>query len=105
VKVNSRAGTRTRTVLRQLGIRKATDLLKAFPPDRMRPDAAWDPAQPWYSHMHDVEHQGLRLSQLRTMVQVLSQEASLAPVWNWQRRGVELVPATGAEAADNGRQP
>ena len=27
----------------------------------------------------------------------------LAPVWNWQRRGVELVPATGAGAADNGR--
>lgn len=34
----SRAGTRTRTALRQFGIRKATDLLRAFPPDRMDPD-------------------------------------------------------------------
>jgi hypothetical protein len=105
VKANSRAGTRTRTLLRQLGIRKATDLLKAFPPDRMGSDVAWDPAQPWHSHMHDVEQQGLRLSQLRAMVQVLSQDASLAPVWNWQRRGVRAVPATGAVAADAGGKP
>ncbi len=105
VKSNSRAGTRTRTVLRQLGIRTATDLLKAFPPDRMGPDVAWDPARPWHGHMDDVEEQGLRLSQLRSMVQVLSQDASLAPVWNWQRRGVQLVPAAGAVAAGTRRRP
>jgi hypothetical protein len=105
VKANSRAGTKTRTVLRQLGIRKATDLLKAFPPDRMGPDVAWNPAQPWHSHMHDVQQRGLRLSQLRAMVQVLSQEFSLAPVWNWQRRGVRVIPATGTAAADTGRRP
>ena len=34
---SSRAGSKTRTALRQFGIRKATDLLKAFPPDCVRP--------------------------------------------------------------------
>ncbi|WP_157408272.1 hypothetical protein [Actinoplanes sp. N902-109] len=92
VKATSRAGTKTRTTLRQLGIRKATDLLKAFPADRMAPDVAWGPTQPWYDHLHQVEQQGLNLSQLRTMVQVLSQEASLAAVWNWQHRGVRTRP-------------
>jgi hypothetical protein len=71
----------------------------------MGPDIALDPTQPWHHHIHDVEQQGMRLSQLRAMVQVLSQDASLAPVWNWQRRGVRVVPATGAVAADTVRQP
>ena len=36
---SSRAGSKTRTALRQLGIRNATDLLKAFPPDCLDPRA------------------------------------------------------------------
>jgi hypothetical protein len=96
VKANSRAGTKTRTALRQLGIRKATDLLKAFPAKRMGPDNAWKPDQPWAEHMREVEQHGLQSGQLRSIVQVLSRDSSLAPVWNWQRRGVRTVPGSAA---------
>jgi hypothetical protein len=86
----SRAGTRTRTALRQLGIRKATDLLKAFPPEQMDPNFALKPDSPWANHLQALEHAGLDIGQVRTMVRVLSREPSpLAPVWNWYRRGVQ----------------
>jgi hypothetical protein len=88
----SRAGTRTRTALRQLGIRKATDLLKAFPPDQMDPDVLPARNSPWEAHLQSLKKDGVDLCQLRTMVRVLSRDRSLAPVWNWQRRGVRVVP-------------
>lgn len=88
----SRAGTRTRTALRQLGIRKATDLLKAFPPDQMDPDVLPAPNSPWAAHLQSLQKDGFDLCQLRTMVRVLNRDGSLAPVWNWQRRGVRIVP-------------
>jgi hypothetical protein len=77
-----RAGTRTRVALRQVGIRTATDLLKAFPPEVIDPPAG----QP-------AEHGpllpgGLELQQIRTLVRVLDEDVDLAPVWNWQDRGV-----------------
>jgi hypothetical protein len=78
VTATSRAGTRTRTALRQLGIGKATDLLKAFPPDSA-----------WAAHLRALEKGGLDLNQVRTIVRVLHATPSpLAPVWNWQKRGV-----------------
>jgi hypothetical protein len=88
VTTTSRAGTRTRTTLRQLGIRKATDLLNAFPPQQMDPDVPVAPGTPWESHLSALKQEGLDIAQLRTMVRVLSHEPSLAPVWNWYRRGV-----------------
>ncbi len=84
----SRAGSKTRTALRQFGIRNATDLLKAFPPDRIVPGRTLTPGSPWQKHMADVTEAGLDQAQLRTIVQVLNNEPSLAPVWNWQMRGV-----------------
>lgn len=84
----SRAGSKTRTALRQFGIRNATDLLKAFPPERFDPGRALLPGSPWYQHLEDVSKEGLDKAQLRTIVRVLDKEPSLAPVWNWQRRGV-----------------
>lgn len=101
VRPRSRAGTRTRTALRQLGIRKATDLLKAFPPSQMDPDVAPRPDSPWAAHLKALEDAGLSLYQIRTMVRVLAGEHSLAPVWNWQQRGVRraVEPATGARKA------
>jgi hypothetical protein len=81
-----RAGSKTRTALRQLGIRKATDLLKAFPAKRLDPGEELVPA--WQQYLADVAGQGLDQAQLRTIVRVLDKEPSLAPVWNWQKRGV-----------------
>jgi len=85
---SSRAGSKTRTALRQLGIRNATDLLKAFPPDCLDPEHAPAPGSPWEKHLTDVAEGGLDQVQLRTIVRVLDKEPSLAPVWNWQERGV-----------------
>jgi len=91
VSKTSRAGTRTRTAFRQLGIAKATDLLKAFPPNEMDPDVAPKPGSPWATHLEALKEAGLDISQVRTMVRVLSSEPSpLAPVWNWYQRGVQL---------------
>ena len=85
---SSRAGSKTRTALRQFGIRNATDLLKAFPPDRIVPGRTLTPRSPWQKHLADVTEAGLDQAQLRTIVRVLDNEPSLAPVWNWQMRGV-----------------
>jgi hypothetical protein len=90
-----RAGSKTRTALRQLGIRKATDLLKAFPAKRLGLDPGEElvPGSPWQEYLAEVAGQGLDQAQLRTIVRVLDEEPSLAPVWNWQRRGVhKYVP-------------
>ena len=43
---------------------------------------------PWQKHLADVTKGGLDEAQLRTIVRVLHNEPSLAPVWNWQKRGV-----------------
>jgi hypothetical protein len=92
-----RAGSKTRTALRQLGIRNATDLLKAFPAKRLGLDPGGDklvPGSPWQEYLDEVAVvQGLDQAQLRTIVRVLDKEPSLAPVWNWQKRGVhKYVP-------------
>jgi hypothetical protein len=92
VTVSSRAGSKTRTALRQFGIRKATDLLTAFPPDRVDPGRTLAPGSPWQKHLADVAAGGLDQAQLRTIVRVLENEQSLAPVWNWQMRGVRKYP-------------
>jgi hypothetical protein len=98
VTASSRAGSKTRTALRQFGIRKATDLLKAFPPEILDPEHPLPTGSPWYDHLREVSKGGLDKAQLRTMVRVLNQETSLAPVWNWQRRGVlpYLQPTEGS---------
>lgn len=86
-----RAGSKTRTALRQLGIRKATDLLKAFPAKRLDPGEELVPS--WQEYLVGVAGQGLDTAQLRTIVRVLDKEPSLVPVWNWQKRGVhKYVP-------------
>jgi hypothetical protein len=86
----SRAGTRTRTTLRQFGVRNATDLLKAFPPSQMDLDGGRANSL-WSEYLEALPAEGLNLSQLRTIVRVLSREPSLAPVWNWQRRGATIA--------------
>jgi hypothetical protein len=85
----SRGGTRTRTVLRQLGIRTATDLIKAFPPDQFDPFDADQKAAPQSAEIVKIlSDSGVDCGQLRMLVRVLSEEQGLAPVWNWYDRGV-----------------
>lgn len=73
--VDPRSGVGTRVALRRVGIRTATDLLKAMP-DPERPSAA-------------VTACGLDVHQMALIVTVLRNEPALEPVWNWQSHGVQ----------------
>jgi len=84
----NRAGTRTRTALRQLGIRKATDLLKAFPAEAVDPYVRLARNSPAAEHLRALQDTGLDPAQVRSIVRVLSCNRFLAPVWNWENRGV-----------------
>ncbi|HEY7010035.1 MAG TPA: hypothetical protein VH395_13885, partial [Jatrophihabitantaceae bacterium] len=77
----SRGGTRTRTILRQHGIRSATDLLTAFPPRTSEADTT--AAVDRVCHGDEV-----LAEQVRVLVRVLGEDPSLAAVWNWRDRGV-----------------
>ncbi|WP_432477142.1 hypothetical protein [Nocardioides sp. GXQ0305] len=72
--LDPRSGVRTRIALRRVGIRTATDLLKAMP----EPDAPSDA----------MKNSGVDVDQLRVLATVLGNEEALAPVWNWQQNGV-----------------
>jgi hypothetical protein len=84
---HNRAGTKTRVGLRQLGIRTATDLLKAFPPEQI--DRRVDDNGEDRLSFSKLEAGGLDEDQLRTLVRVLDEDTALAPIWNWQTRGVQ----------------
>jgi len=84
---HNRAGTKTRVGLRQLGIRTATDLLKAFPPEQI--DRRVDDNGGDRLSFSDLKPRGLDEDQIRTLVRVLDEDTALAPIWNWQTRGVQ----------------
>jgi hypothetical protein len=84
---HNRAGTKARVGLRQLGIRTATDLLKAFPPEQI--DRRVDDDGQGRLSFFDLKPRGLDVDQIRTLVRVLDEDTALAPVWNWQARGVQ----------------
>lgn len=103
----SRAGTRTRTAFRQLGIRKATDLLKAFPFALVDPFTPLPPDSPAAAHLQaTAKATGLDPAQVRSIVRVLSLNQSLAPVWNWEDGGVRQRSASQPpplSPSENGR--
>jgi hypothetical protein len=72
--LDPRSGIRTRIALRRVGIRTATDLLKAMP----------DPDEPGPA----LRGLGLDVDQLRVVARVLDAEEGLTPVWNWRSHGV-----------------
>jgi hypothetical protein len=84
---HNRAGTKTRVALRQLGIRTATDLLKVFPPEQI--DRRIDDNDGDRLSFRKLKAAGLDQDQLRTLVRVLDEDTALAPIWNWQTRGVQ----------------
>jgi hypothetical protein len=86
------SGAQARLNLRRVGIRTATDLLKAFSVEQEGgkrvfrvPDGLEPPLPP---------------NQLCLLVAVLAAEPGLAPVWNWQRNGVpDCRAGAGPKAA------
>jgi hypothetical protein len=74
------SGAQARLHLRRVGIRTATDLLKAFSVEQECGKRAF--------RVPDGLEPPLPPGQLRLLVAVLAAEPGLAPVWNWQRNGV-----------------
>ena len=74
------SGARARLNLRRVGIRTATDLLKAFSVEQDNGERTFRPP--------DGLEPPLPSDQLRLLVTVLAAEPGLVPVWNWQRNGV-----------------
>ena len=106
LKPNSRCGTRIRTGLRQLGIRTATDLIKAFPPDLFDPflNGTTAPDEPCRLDRL-LASADIDCDNVRMLVRVLSEEQGLAPVWNWHDRGVrarcrQRIPRSVRECAE-----
>ncbi len=94
------SGAQARLKLRRVGIRTATDLLKAFSTEEGQPSGRLP--QRTFRLPPGLEPP-LPEDQLRLLVAVLSAEPGLAPVWNWQRNGVPLTaaqpwPASGVAA-------
>jgi hypothetical protein len=73
------SGAQARLNLRRVGIRTATDLLKAFSVEQDGQRAF---------RLPDGLRPPLPVDQLQLLVTVLATEPGLAPVWNWQRNGV-----------------
>ena len=78
-------GATDRQQLRRMGIRTATDLLKAFSVEQPQPDGSL--AREFT--LPDGVTPPLDECQLRLLVKVLAREPGLNPVWNWQRNGVQ----------------
>lgn len=66
-------GPEARAALRRVGVRTATDLLKVYAPKGK------------YAPPEGVDGTPLPEDQLRLLVAVLSHEAKLSVIWNWQR--------------------
>jgi hypothetical protein len=79
------SGAQARLNLRRVGIRTATDLLKAFSVEQDNGERAF--------RRPDGLDAPLPAGQLRLLVTVLAAEPGLAPVWNWQRNGVQPAAA------------
>lgn len=78
-------GAEARRRLRRVGVRTATDLLKAFSAERPQPDGSLRRE----FELPEGVAPPLPEGQVRLLVTVLAQEPGLNPVWNWQRNGVQ----------------
>ena len=87
----SEFGAAARLNLRRVGIRTATDLLKAFSKEVEQPCGS----QPGriYTPQCELKRLPLPESQLQLLVTVLGAEPGLVPVWNWQQNGSRFAAA------------
>lgn len=67
--------------LAKYGVRSATDLLKAFPPDQIDPRTGDSVLRRPFQRLNTTE---LDMKHLRLLVRVLDEETGLGPIWNWQ---------------------
>src|SRR5664279_2413675 len=74
-------GAATRLALRRIGVRSATDLLRAFSVS----DALSSPQRAISTDA--LSARGLDPDQMETLVRLLSDEPGLNPVWNWRAGG------------------
>jgi hypothetical protein len=79
-------GGATRLALRRIGVRSATDLLRAF--------GAGDPHRPVSAAY--LRARGLDPAQLATLLRLLVDEPGLNPVWNWKAGGTGRTRNAGA---------
>ena len=77
-------GADARDRLRRAGIRRATDLLRAYS-DVVGLDAG---TRPTFRPPAEPAHLPLPAAQLALLVSILGMEEGLTPVWNWKHRGV-----------------
>ena len=82
------SGAAARLNLRRVGIRTATDLLKAFSKEAQQPCGS--PPERIFVPQPKDQRLPLPESQLRLLVSVLGAEPGLVPIWNWQRNGVPV---------------
>jgi hypothetical protein len=85
VERKTESGAQARLKLRRVGIRTATDFLKAF--SKPRPQPRGEPPKRAYA-MPPIKDPPLPEDQIRLLVAVLGSEPGLVPVWNWQLNGV-----------------
>jgi len=96
---SAESGAAARLNLRRVGIRTATDLLKAFSKEARQPCGAL--SERIFVSPPTDQLLPLPESQLRLLVTVLGAEPGLVPIWNWQRNGVPIrhpAPSTGTGA-------
>ena len=76
-----------RTELRQLGIRTATDLLTAFPPQQFDPDSIAEPDSPTGALLAALRAVGVGPGQVFTTARLLNESPALTAIWKWKRPG------------------
>ena len=89
----------TRLALRRIGVRSATDLLKAFG----RGDGQQVSAAAWSADQ--VRARGLDPDQIETVVRLLADEPGLDPVWNWKAGGAGRSRMPHPVLRDGGASP
>jgi len=84
-------GAAARLNLRRVGIRTATDLLKAFSKEAEQPHGSMP--ERIFDDQPEIKRLPLPESQLRLLVSVLGSEPGLVPIWNWQQNGPQFAAA------------
>src|SRR5206468_7667359 len=82
-------GAAARLNLRRVGIRTATDLLKAYSKEEVEQSPCSLPKRT-FAPRPEINPPPLPESQPRLLVSVLGAEPGPAPIWNWQRNRVSL---------------
>jgi hypothetical protein len=95
-------GAEARLNLRRVGIRTATDLLKAFSKEAEQPRGSMP--ERIFAPQPEIKRLPLPESQLRLLISVLGSEPGLVPIWNWQQNGPQFTCAARPQRTPAGCQ-